>query len=170
MATDRELPGFLSARNKRGVPYRAELLIAAGAISLTAVGNLTWVIGFSSFSVLFYYAIGHLSTLRQPVAERVIPKWVAWIGLVLCLALAVAIPGPAIPVSAAILILAVLVRIDVLNKRAGKRRFGRGSGAAMSVVNELFQPSAANAAVVIEEKREARKAMPSPDDKLKPGS
>lgn len=170
MAEDSELPKFFAVRNKRGVPYRAELVIAAGAIVLTAVGNLTYVIGFSSFSVLFYYAVGHLTTLRQPANERVMPKWVAWVGFALCALLAVAIPGPAVPVSAAFLLLAVLVRIDVLNKRAGKRRFGRGSGAAMSVVNELFQPSAANAAVILEEKREARKAMPAPEDKLKPGS
>jgi len=170
MAADSELPKFFAARNKRGVPYRAELVIAAGAIALTLVGDLTYVIGFSSFSVLFYYAFGHLTVLRQPAKDRVMPKWAAWIGFALCAVLAIAIPGPAVPVSAAILLLAYLVRIDVLNKRSGKRRFGRGSGAAMSVVNELFQPSAANAAVVIEEKREARKAMPAPDDKLKPGS
>ena len=98
------------------------------------------------------------------------PKWVAWVGFALCALLAAAIPGPAVPVSAAILLLAYLFRMDAVNKRSGKRRFGRGSGAAMSVVNEMFQPSAANAAVIIEEKREARKAMPSPEDKVKPGS
>lgn len=36
---------------------------------------------------------------------------------------------------------------------------------AMGVVNELFAPSAANAAHIIEEQAEARKPMPSPEDK-----
>lgn len=43
-----------------------------------------------------------------------------------------------------------------------KRRYG---GAALAVINELFQPSAANANLVIEEQREARLALPSPIDK-----
>ncbi|MFM6980557.1 MAG: hypothetical protein ACKOWE_04050 [Micrococcales bacterium] len=43
-----------------------------------------------------------------------------------------------------------------------KRRYG---GAALSVINELFQPSAASAQIVIEEQKEARVALPSPIDK-----
>jgi hypothetical protein len=34
-------------------------------------------------------------------------------------------------------------------------------------VNEIFQPSAANATIILEEKREERVAMPSPEDKFK---
>jgi hypothetical protein len=39
------------------------------------------------------------------------------------------------------------------------------SGAALGVVNEIFQPTAANASVVVEEQKVARKATPSPEDK-----
>jgi uncharacterized membrane protein len=39
------------------------------------------------------------------------------------------------------------------------------AGAALGVVNELYQPSAANAAVIVEEQKVARKATPSPEDK-----
>ncbi len=39
------------------------------------------------------------------------------------------------------------------------------AGAALGVVNELYQPSAANAAVIVEEQKLARKATPSPEDK-----
>lgn len=39
------------------------------------------------------------------------------------------------------------------------------SGAALGVVNEIFQPTAANAAVVVEEQKVARKATPAPEDK-----
>lgn len=50
-------------------------------------------------------------------------------------------------------------------KRTGKK-LGRGASAAMmSVVNELFQPSAANAAIVLEEQKEQRTAIPSGEDK-----
>lgn len=47
-------------------------------------------------------------------------------------------------------------------KAKKKRRYG---GAALAVINELFQPSAANAKIEIEEQREARVALPAPVDK-----
>jgi hypothetical protein len=40
------------------------------------------------------------------------------------------------------------------------------SGAILGAINEVFHPSAANAAVIQEEKRESRKANPSPEDGL----
>ena len=36
---------------------------------------------------------------------------------------------------------------------------------ALGIVNELFAPSAANAAHILEEQAEARKPLPSPEDK-----
>ena len=39
------------------------------------------------------------------------------------------------------------------------------AGAALGVVNELYQPSAANAAVIVEEQKIAKKATPAPEDK-----
>ena len=110
MAEDLELPRYFARRNRKGVPYRAELVIAAGAIALTSIGDLTWVIGFSSFSVLFYYGVGHLSVIRMPNELRVMPKWAAWFGMALCALLAVFIPGPAVPVSLAILAVAFGLR------------------------------------------------------------
>jgi APA family basic amino acid/polyamine antiporter len=73
------------------------------------MGDLSWVIGFSSFSVLFYYAIGHLSAFKQARnwgAQRI----VAIGGLALCAALLVAVPGPAVPISLAVLICALVAR------------------------------------------------------------
>lgn len=50
-------------------------------------------------------------------------------------------------------------------KRTGKK-LGRGAaGAALHTINELFQPSQANASQVIEEQREARVAKPAAGDK-----
>lgn len=40
------------------------------------------------------------------------------------------------------------------------------SGAILGTINEVFHPSAANASVIQEEKRESRKANPSPEDGL----
>jgi APA family basic amino acid/polyamine antiporter len=110
MAEDRELPQVFERRNRFNAPWLAETVIAFGAILLLQIGNLSWMIGFSSLSVLLYYAIGHMSALRQPKAERVVPRIFAWVGLALCALLLVAVPGPALWVSALILAAAVLIR------------------------------------------------------------
>jgi len=118
MGEDSELPKFFRRRNRFGSPWVAEVVIAAGALALVAVGDLSWVIGFSSFSVLFYYSVGHISVLRQTPNERVAPVGVAVIGFVLCWALAFTVPGPAVPVSLGILAIAIGIRLVVRRRRA----------------------------------------------------
>lgn len=66
-------------------------------------------------------------------------------------------------VAAALLFLFLPKKAKLKNPKPGRRY--RGSGAVLFGINEVFQPSAANAQVVLEEKREARKASPSPEDK-----
>lgn len=116
MAEDRELPKVFEKRNRFGSPWLAEFVIALGAVILIETKQYTaWVIGFSSFSVLLYYAIGHLSVLRQPKLERKQPLVVAVAGFSLCVLLLLNVPGPAVPISLGILSLAVAVRF-VLQK------------------------------------------------------
>jgi APA family basic amino acid/polyamine antiporter len=110
MSSDRELPRFFEARNRFGSPWVAEIFIAAGASALVFVGDLSSVIGFSSFSVLFYYAVAHISALGQPAEQSLMPKALPILGLVLCLLLALSVPGPAVAVSTAILLAAVVAR------------------------------------------------------------
>lgn len=109
MAEDRELPKIFESRNRFGAPWLAELAIASGAIALAGIGNLLWVIGFSSFSVLGYYAIGHVASLKQANAWG-IQRITAVAGLILCLALAAVVPGPALFVSTIVLGLALVAR------------------------------------------------------------
>ena len=110
MAEDSELPKIFAIRNRWGTPWLAEVVIALGAILLLSVGSVSWVIGFSSFSVLLYYAIGHLSSVRQPADERIMPKWLNYLGATACLVLVFSVPGPAIPVSLGFLAFAVAAR------------------------------------------------------------
>lgn len=116
MAEDRELSGIFARRNKKGAPWLAEVAIAAGAIGFASLGHLDWSIGFSSLSVLLYYAIGHVSALRQLKVEKIVGKAkllrsaTAWLGLALCGVLLLAVPGPAVWLSALILASALFVR------------------------------------------------------------
>lgn len=51
------------------------------------------------------------------------------------------------------------------NSDRGAKKY-RTSGAVLFGINEVFAPSAANAAVVQQEQRESRRAIPAPEDKL----
>jgi APA family basic amino acid/polyamine antiporter len=110
MASDAELPSFFKLRNRFSAPWVAEVVIGLGASALVTIGNLSWVIGFSSFSVLFYYAIAHLSALGQPKAERLLPVALPILGLILCAVLAFSVPGPAAAVSTVILLAVMALR------------------------------------------------------------
>ena len=74
------------------------------------------------------------------------------------------------------LAVAIIVSIAVVlfvptNYKAKPRKAKkyRASGAVLFGINEIFQPTAANAASVQEEQKEARRAIPSPEDPLNPG-
>lgn len=104
MSEERELPRLIAKRNSAGSPWVAEVLIAAGAIALVSLGDVTPVIGFSSFSVLLYYAIGHIAAWRQ---RR---NTVAILGFMLCVLMMAAVPGPALIVSPTVIALALVAR------------------------------------------------------------
>lgn len=106
MAEDGELPKKLASRNRFGTPALAELAIATIASALVFLPDLTWVVGFSSCYVLLYYAIGHLAAMRQARQSKVVTVT----GMLLCVGLALAVPGPAVLAGAALLVLALLIR------------------------------------------------------------
>ncbi|MEU2612473.1 APC family permease [Micromonospora sp. NPDC007271] len=95
MARRRDLPGVLAAVHPRfRVPHRAELAVAAVVVVVVSVGDIRGAIGFSSCTVLVYYAIANASALtlgREP-ARKVPVQLLATLGLVGCLVLAVSLP------------------------------------------------------------------------------
>ncbi|HLU44862.1 MAG TPA: APC family permease [Natronosporangium sp.] len=107
MARHRDLPVALAAVHPRHrVPHRAELLVAAAVIALVSFGDLRDAIGFSSFTVLTYYAITNGSALTLPRgASRFWPlaQVTAGAGLVGCLLLAVTLPVGSVLVGLAVL-------------------------------------------------------------------
>jgi basic amino acid/polyamine antiporter, APA family len=95
MARRRDLPGFLDAVHPRfRVPHRAELAVALAVVALVSFGDLRGAIGFSSVTVLVYYAIANASALtlgREP-GRRLPVQAVAGVGLVGSLMLAATLP------------------------------------------------------------------------------
>ncbi|WP_422774494.1 APC family permease [Plantactinospora sp. WMMC1484] len=95
MARRRDLPGGLAAVHPRfRVPHRAELAVAVIVIVVVALGDIRSAIGFSSCTVLVYYAITNAAALTLgPDPERRLPvRAMAWTGLAGCLLLAVTLP------------------------------------------------------------------------------
>jgi APA family basic amino acid/polyamine antiporter len=119
MAEDSELPQLFAKRNRFGSPWLAEVLIAGGAIALLYFNPYwQWMVGFSSFSVLLYYAIGHVAAFKVARQNATKGQLIQIIGFILCVTLLLAVPGPAIWVSSSMLLLALLVRWVVARARA----------------------------------------------------
>ncbi|MGK5442075.1 APC family permease [Micromonospora sp. URMC 105] len=95
MARRHDLPAALAAVHPvHRVPHRAELAVAAVVIVVVAIGDVRGAIGFSSCTVLVYYAITNASalTLGRDPARKVPVRALAGAGLVGCLLLAVNLP------------------------------------------------------------------------------
>ncbi|MEV0806968.1 APC family permease [Micromonospora sp. NPDC050200] len=95
MARRRDVPGALAAVHPvHRVPHRAELAVAAVVIVVVALGDVRGAIGFSSCTVLVYYAIANASalTLGRDPARKLPVQALAVAGLVGCLVLAVSLP------------------------------------------------------------------------------
>lgn len=112
MARDRELPGPL-ARVSRGAPVVAEVAVAAVGVAAVLLLDPGWLVGVSSTAVLAYYAVAHLAALRQPAAERWLPRAVPVAGLVGCALLVVTLPWQGAAVAAGALLIAFVLRRTV---------------------------------------------------------
>ncbi|WBC12762.1 APC family permease [Micromonospora sp. WMMA1998] len=99
MARRHDLPATLAAVHPRHrVPHRAELAVAAVVIVVVALGDVRGAIGFSSCTVLVYYAITNAAalTLGRDPARKLPVRALAALGLVGCLLLAVNLPLPSV--------------------------------------------------------------------------
>ncbi|MER7417831.1 APC family permease [Micromonospora peucetia] len=95
MARRRDLPGALAAVHPvHRVPHRAELAVAAVVVLIVLLGDVRDAIGFSSCTVLVYYAITNAAalTLGRDPGRRLPVRALAVLGLVGCLLLTVNLP------------------------------------------------------------------------------
>jgi APA family basic amino acid/polyamine antiporter len=103
MARRGELPRPLATVGARGTPWRADLAGGAVAVVLAVLAGPVAAIALSACSVLVYYAVINLAALRLAPAQRHWPRWTSWLGLVLCLGLAVLLPARQVLITAAAL-------------------------------------------------------------------
>ena len=121
MARERDLPGPLARISTRtGAPVVSEALIALIAIGIALLLQPAQLVAASSAAVLVYYAIAHLSALRQPAGERWQPRLVAGAGLAGCLVLVASLPAASLVGTAVILAVGLGARLIALRARAAK--------------------------------------------------
>ncbi|XTZ16294.1 APC family permease [Micromonospora echinospora] len=111
MARRRDLPATLAAVHPRHrVPHRAELAVAAVVILVVLLFDVRGAIGFSSCTVLVYYAITNASALTlAPEPGRKLPvRALAVAGLAGCLLLTVNLPLPSVLAGFGVLALGTL--------------------------------------------------------------
>jgi basic amino acid/polyamine antiporter, APA family len=104
MADNGELPRPLAAVHQRHrVPHRAELAVGAIVVGTVLVVDLREAIGFSSFTVLTYYAIANASAFTLLPEQRRWPRPLAIAGIAGCALLAVTLPLGSVVAGAAVL-------------------------------------------------------------------
>jgi APA family basic amino acid/polyamine antiporter len=120
MAADRHLPGWLDAVHPtHRVPHRAVLAVGAAVALVVTVADLRGAIGFSSCTVLVYYAIANASAWTLPAEQRRWPRALAAAGLVGCLVLAGTLPVTSVLLGVGVLVAGSVVWVA---RGAGRSR------------------------------------------------
>ncbi len=121
MARDGYLPRALAVVDvRRGVPRRLEAVVGVVVAVLAATADLRGAIGFSSFTVLAYYAIANVSAATLGREENRPARWVWLVGFAGCVALAVALPIGS--VLAGLLVVAIGVAAYPVQERVRRHR------------------------------------------------
>jgi basic amino acid/polyamine antiporter, APA family len=121
MARDRELPGALDSVHPRyRTPHRAELTVGLIVVLVILIADLRGAIGFSSFTILTYYAIANVAAWTQGPDERRFPKAIQVLGLIGCATLALTLPLSSVVVGSCVLAAGAIAREVV--RRQGRSR------------------------------------------------
>jgi APA family basic amino acid/polyamine antiporter len=122
MARNREVPGwFAHIDEKRSLPLRAELTVAAVVIALVLTIDITSSIAVSGVAVLTYYAVTNAAAITLSRDQRRWPRVVAVVGLVGCVLLVAALPQSALLGGGLVLATGVAAR-QVAVRRSGDER------------------------------------------------
>jgi len=129
MARNGDLPrGLAVVEERRQVPARAELAVAAVVALLVVTTDLRGAIGFSSFGVLLYYAVANASAYTQDAVYRRWPRALNIVGLVGCITLVVTLPVASVTAGIAVLVVGVALRALLRRGSAGTSRGTRRTG------------------------------------------
>ena len=110
MAAEGDLPRVLDKVHPTyKVPHYAEIAVAAAVIVLVSLTDLRSVLGFSSFCVLFYYAVTNASAWTLSPAQRRWPRTLSGLGFIGCVTLAFTLPVPSVLTGLSVLVAGILI-------------------------------------------------------------
>lgn len=112
MARRGDLPRILEHTSaKYAVPDYGILLSGAVIVLLAVFGTLQWIVSAAAFTILLYYSIANVCALRLAAENKLYPKWIAVLGLISCLLLAVSLPLITILTGLGLLAVGFILRI-----------------------------------------------------------
>ena len=110
MAADHTMPSYLARVHPMyKVPYLAEVTVGLILVSVVLFVDVRSAIGFSSFTVLLYYAITNASAYTLKPDERLFGRKLATLGLLSCLVLAFTLPLASVIVGSLVMLLGFAV-------------------------------------------------------------
>ncbi|MCK9298858.1 MAG: amino acid permease [Methanoculleus sp.] len=110
MAADQRMPSYLARVHPvHRVPHLAELTVGVILVVVVLLADLRAAIGFSSFTVLLYYAVTNLSAYTLSGQERLYSRNFALLGLLGCLLLAFMLPATAVGIGSAVMLAGIPV-------------------------------------------------------------
>ena len=110
MAAEGDLPRVLDrVHPTHKVPHYAEIAVATAVIVLVSLTDLRSVLGFSSFCVLFYYAVTNASAWTLSPAHRRWPRALSGLGFIGCVTLAFTLPVPSVLTGLSVLAAGILI-------------------------------------------------------------
>lgn len=74
------------------MPDYGILLSGFVIVLLSIFGTLQFVVSAAAFTILLYYSIANIAALKLAAENKLYPKWIAVLGLISCLALAISLP------------------------------------------------------------------------------
>lgn len=110
MSADHKLPTYLSqVHPKYKVPYLAEITVGLILIIIVSLIDIRSAIGFSAFTVLFYYAITNAAAITLRPKEILFSKNLAILGFIGCILLDFTLPIESILAGSLIVIIGIIV-------------------------------------------------------------
>src|SRR5690606_11247320 len=123
MARRRDLPSALKHTSARFAVPDAGIVLSGAVIVLLAVfGTLQFVVSAAAFTILIYYGIANICSLRLEREHKLFPKWVAALGLAFCIAMAAALPLTTILTGIGVLLVGFVWRVIFRNMSGSDQR------------------------------------------------
>ena len=108
MAADHLLPSYLARVHPLyKVPHLAEVTVGIVLVAIVLLVDVRAAIGFSSFTVLLYYAITNVSAYILKHHERLYPRNLAVAGVIGCLVLAFSLPISSVLIGSIVMLVGI---------------------------------------------------------------